>query len=353
MKKIFAALIITFLLSGCVCMQNRTNLSSSSYPSMLRLPTSATLLSQTMSTPTATICTMPATIPTAPPTDPSVPTTVLKPDYTTVTYIPKSENDGKTYTGLSALPLLQYQVIDPENMRQLSVTRMDHAFGVASGGKPHVITVDNQKRFEQWGTGALAWDNITQEKVLYLTFDCGYEYQNRTSAILDVLEEKKVPATFFVTMNYLRSSPATVARMILEGHHVGNHSQTHPANCAALTREQMALEALAVENHLRQNFGYTSQYFRFPAGVYSQNTVELLASVGYRSIFWSIAYADWDPEKPIGEEQAFAILTQRLHPGAVILLHTISADNLNLLGAFIDYAVSQGYRFADLDEYYG
>lgn len=336
MKKLYVLLVVVILLSGCGCVQNGTNLSLSVLPPAASIPTVSVIIGTT-----------------APATEPTVPTTVPKLDYSTVTYFPVTENNGRTYTGLPALPLLQYQIIDPENLRQLSVTRVDHAFGAASEAKPHSITVDNQKRFEQWGTGALAWDNLSQEKVLYLTFDCGYEYQNRTSEILDVLKEKKVPATFFVTMSYLRSAPNIVVRMINEGYHVGNHSQTHPEDSAALTRQQMALEALAVENHLRHNFGYTSQYFRFPAGVYSENAVELLATLGYRSVFWSIAYADWDPEQSIGKGQALETLIHRLHPGAVILLHTTSPDNINLLADFIDYAVSQGYRFEDLDEYPG
>ena len=119
------------------------------------------------------------------------------------------------------------------------------------------------------------------------------------------------------------------------------------------TDEQMALEALAVENYLRVNFGYSSRYFRFPSGVYSENAVEVLHCVGYRSVFWSIAYADWDPENQQGTEVALNTLKNRLHPGAVILLHTTSPDNAKILAEFIDYAISQGYRFANLDEYAG
>jgi delta-lactam-biosynthetic de-N-acetylase len=302
--------------------------------------------------PTSTAPTVP-TQTTAPTVPTTAPTTPPQDEFLKVTYTPKVENNGETYTGLPPLPALDYLVMDPENTRQLSTKRIDHSFGVASNGVPHWITVDNQKRFDEWGTGALAWDNISKEKVLYLTFDCGYEYQNLTSQMLDTLKAKNVQATFFVTMGYLRSAPQVTARMIAEGHHVGNHSFSHPADCAALSREQMALEALAVENHLRVNFGYTAKYFRFPAGVYSENAVEILNSVGYRSVFWSIAYADWDPENQIGADKAMQTLKDRLHPGAVILLHSTSPDNAQILGDFIDYAIAQGYRFANLDEYPG
>ena len=115
----------------------------------------------------------------------------------------------------------------------------------------------------------------------------------------------------------------------------------------------MALQALAVENYLRVNFGYSARYFRFPSGVYSQNAVQVLSSVGYRSVFWSIAYADWDPENQIGPEKALQTLIDRLHPGAVILLHTTSRDNAQILSDFIDYAIAQGYTFRSLDDYPG
>lgn len=266
---------------------------------------------------------------------------------------PQVENEGATYTALPALPAAEYLVFDPENNRLLSQERIDFSFGVAAGGHPHELTVENQQRFEDWGSEALAWDSISEEKVLYLTFDCGYEYENITSEVLDILGEKGIKTTFFCTMTYLRACPEVVARMIAEGHNVGNHSLSHPDDCAALSREEMVLQALAVENHLRVNFGYSAQYFRFPSGVYSENAVEALYSVGYKSVFWSIAYADWDPENQVGPEKAYEILTGRLHPGAVILLHTTSRDNVQILSAFIDYAFSQGYRFASLDDYPG
>ena len=298
--------------------------------------------------------TSPTTVPSTPaatsqPTDPTEPWE----NSVTVSYTPKTANNGATYTGLTALPTIEYQVYDPENLLQLSTERIDHSFGVAADGKPHHITVSNQERLDGWGTGALAWDNISEEKVLYLTFDCGYEYKNITSQLLDVLKEKGVTAAFFCTMDYLEDAPEVVARMIKEGHQVGNHSLSHPANSAALTREELALEALAVENYLRVNFGYSSKYFRFPGGVHSENAVELLSSVGYRSVFWSIAYADWDPENQIGEDKAFQTVTSRLHPGAVILLHSTSPDNAAILADFIDYAIAQGYQFRSLDDYPG
>lgn len=298
--------------------------------------------------------TIPTTFPTTPTiTAPSSVPPVPEPEYLVVSYDLLNQNGGVTYTGLPILPATKYLLADPMNIRQLSTERIDHAFGAAADGKPHRITVENQQRFDVWGTDGLAWDSITKEKVLYLTFDCGYEYGNITSQILDILKEKQVQTTFFCTMTYLRTAPEVIARMIAEGHNVGNHSLSHPADCAALTREEMVVEALAVENYLRVYFGYSGKYFRFPSGIYSENAMEALHSVGYRSVFWSIAYADWDPENQIGEDAAYQTLTQRLHPGAVILLHTTSPDNAAILADFIDECLAQGYRFCSLDDYPG
>ena len=165
-----------------------------------------------------------------------------------------------TYTGLDSLSEVSYMVSDPYNVQDLDTSKYDFSFGAASNGKPHHITVDNQNRFDRYGTNALAWDNKSNEKVLYLTFDCGYEYENLTSLMLDTLKDKEVTAAFFCTQSYLNSSADVVARMIAEGHIVGNHSVNHPSNCAVLTKEELAKEVLGVHNYLRVNFGYQSKY---------------------------------------------------------------------------------------------
>jgi len=259
-------------------------------------------------------------------------------------------NPGATFTGLAALEQHSYTVTDPANSRALSTAAVEFSFGAAADGKPHWITQDNQKTFDALGKNALAWDNKSGGNILYLTFDCGYEYGTLTSDILDILSEKAVPAAFFVTMDYLEDAPTVVTRMINEGHIVGNHSTTHP-NCANLSREELAWDLLGVENYLRANFGYSSKYFRFPSGTYSENALDLCASMGLRSAFWSIAHADWDPENQPGVDVSFNTVTSRLHPGAVILLHSTSPDNVAILADFIDYCRNLGYEFKTLDDY--
>ena len=184
-----------------------------------------------------------------------------------------------------------------------------------------------------------------------LTFDNGYEYQNLTANILDTLKEKNVKAAFFITLSYAKSNKALVQRMIDEGHIVGNHSTTHPT-FPDITRTKMAEEIATLNDYLIQNFSYTSPYFRFPTGAYSECSLELVTSIGFKSVFWSLAYADWDTSAQKGENYAYQTVTSRFHPGAVILLHAVSKDNAAALGRIIDTAQGQGYTFKTLDDYF-
>lgn len=245
-----------------------------------------------------------------------------------------------------------YTVNDPENTRGLSTQAYGFSFGVARDGKPHQITIDNQKRFDSIANvEALAWDSKTTDKVIYLTFDCGYEYNNNTGKILDVLKEKDVKVTFFCTLPFLKTEGDKVKRMILEGHNVGNHSTTHPV-FTDISRTKMAEELFGVHKYLLENYGYTAKYFRFPTGKNSDDSLELVTSQGYKSIFWSIAYKDYDTASQPTEEEAFKTITDRLHPGCVILLHAVSDTNTKILAKFIDYARENGYTFKSLDDYY-
>lgn len=249
----------------------------------------------------------------------------------------------KTYTGLEPLEKIQVPVVDAENLKKLSEKSESHSYGVSTYGKPHEISVNFQKLYDKYN--ALCLDT-SGKKVIYLTFDCGYE-NGCTEKILNVLKEKNVPAAFFVTLPYLKSAPEVAARMILEGHVVGNHSDTHP-NFSTITRTQMAKEIENVDNYLRTHFGYSSCYFRFPQGAYSESALDLVNNAGYTSVFWSSAYADWDTNNLKGKDYAFETVTSRLHPGCVLLLHAVSQDNADALGDIIDYAREQGYEFRQL-----
>ncbi len=255
--------------------------------------------------------------------------------------------DKNSKSGFAPLQKISYTANDPNNSRGLSTKKISHSHGPASGGKAHYTVVEFQKNMEKYGAFTL---DTSEEKVLYLTFDCGYEYDNLTNKILDVLKDKGVTATFFCTLDHIKKETELIARMIKEGHIVGNHSTTHPS-FAAISRSKMAKEIEETENYLRENFGYAAKYFRFPAGEYNESSLELISSLGYSSVFWSVAYDDWDTSKVRGKDYAIEKVMSRLHPGAIILLHSVSKDNAEALGDIIDQARAEGYRFESISGY--
>lgn len=261
------------------------------------------------------------------------------------------ENTGtdKTFTGLEPLPLSDFNDPSFTDPAGLSKTTIEHSYGVAKDGHPHEISVNNQKFFDEKGFDAIAYDNKTDEKIVYLTFDCGYE-NGYTAKILDTLRDKGVKAAFFCTLPEMKQNSEIIARMINEGHIVGNHSVTHP-DFSGLTRRQMYDEVKGFDDYLRENFGFSAQYFRYPQGKYSENSLQMLNEMGYTCVFWSLAYADWDLENQKGAGYALDTVISRIHPGAVILLHAVSPDNAGALADIIDTARGMGYEFRTLPEY--
>lgn len=235
-----------------------------------------------------------------------------------------------------------------DNPLGLSTKKREHSYGVAKDGKPHNISVSAQQYFESTGYRAICYDTKSTEKVLYLTFDCGWE-NGCTGKVLDTLKEKNVPSAFFCTLDHIKSTPDLIRRMIDEGHIVGNHSMKHP-NFAEISRERMIKEIVGCNDYLQENFGYTSDFFRFPEGAYNEVALEAVDSLGMTSVFWSCAYADWDVNNTKGKQYAFDTVTSRLHPGAIILLHSVSPDNAEALGDIIDWARNNGYVFRSLND---
>ena len=183
-------------------------------------------------------------------------------------------------------------------------------------------------------------------KTIYLTFDEGYE-NGYTPAILDTLKKKNVQAVFFVTYPFVKENPDLVRRMIREGHIVGSHSTAHPANgMQSLGIDGAQADLEQVQNLLRDQFNYEMTLFRFPAGIYTEQTLALTRSMGLKSVFWSFAHSDWDPQSQPAQASSLQKLKDRIHPGAVYLLHAVSSTNTAILGDFIDYAKSQGYTFS-------
>ena len=185
-----------------------------------------------------------------------------------------------------------------------------------------------------------------QEKVIYLTFDEGYE-NGYTSQILDVLKEKECPAVFFVTYDYVNRNPELVQRMIDEGHVVGNHSWSHPS-MPTVSIDEAKDEIMKLHEFVKTNFGYEMTLFRPPMGEFSERTLALTQQLGYKSVFWSYAYADWDPDNQIGTQQAYEKVTSAEHEGAIYLLHAVSKDNAEILGRVIDDMRANGYTLKAL-----
>ena len=195
-----------------------------------------------------------------------------------------------------------------------------------------------------------AYIGNTNEKVLYLTFDAGYE-NGCTAKILDTLKEKQVPAAFFLVGNYIRQSPDLVRRMVAEGHTVGNHTMHHYdmsrlSDKAAFSKELTDLEALYKEIVGQE----LPKFYRPPQGIYSEENLKMAQELGYKTLFWSLAYVDWNNDAQPTREAAFAKLLPRTHNGAVVLLHSTSKTNAEILGELIDKWKEAGYRFGTLEE---
>jgi peptidoglycan-N-acetylmuramic acid deacetylase len=187
------------------------------------------------------------------------------------------------------------------------------------------------------------------KKEIYLTFDNGYE-NGYTAKILDVLKEKKVPATFFVTGHYLNTAPDLVKRMVKEGHIVGNHSWHHP-DLTQVSNERLQEELESVRKKTEELTGQKGMmYLRPPRGIFSERTLAIARELGYYHVFWSLAFVDWRTDNQKGWKYAYDNMIKQIHPGAIILLHTVSKDNADALAKVIDDLRKQGYTFKSLDD---
>ena len=186
------------------------------------------------------------------------------------------------------------------------------------------------------------------EKVLYLTFDAGYE-DGCTARILDALAKHNAKAAFFLVGHYMQTNADLVRRMASEGHTVANHTMHHP-DMSAKTRTDFEGELRDLEALYREiTGGELAKFYRPPQGVYSEENLRQAQSMGYRTVFWSLAYVDWQDAQPT-REQAFAKLLPRTHNGAVILLHSTSETNAQILDELLTKWEEMGYRFGTLDE---
>ena len=201
---------------------------------------------------------------------------------------------------------------------------------------------------ERYGTYFINKE-AADEKVVYLTFDEGYEY-GFTPKILDVLKENNVQAAFFVTKYFIDKEPELIQRMVDEGHIVANHSNTHP-DFPTLSNDEVYDELKTTNDRFKEVTGQDlDPFFRPPSGKYSERTLYLVRKLGYRNIFWSMAYADWDVKNQPGKDAAYNHVMDNYHNGAIILLHAVSESNTQALDDIVKSLKDKGYRFGSLYE---
>ena len=186
------------------------------------------------------------------------------------------------------------------------------------------------------------------EKNIYLTFDCGYE-AGYTEKILDVLKENDVKATFFITSHYLNTASDIVKRMIDEGHIVGNHTVNHKS-MPSITDEEIEKEVMQLHQAVFEKFNYEMKYIRPPQGEFNNRTLKKCLELGYKTVMWSFAYCDWDEKKQPEMEKAKKMVMDNLHPGEIMLLHSNSKTNSEILDTIIKEIKNQGYAFQSLDQ---
>lgn len=227
-------------------------------------------------------------------------------------------------------------------------TAADGNWGLSfqEAGKPPVAnaSMDYLKKFDAY------YAEDTNKKELFLTFDAGYE-NGHTAKILDTLKKHNVKATFFVVGNFIETSPDLVKRMVKEGHLVGNHTFTHPDMSEIATEEAFHQELSKLEDLYEKTTGKKmKKYYRPPQGKYSESNLKMAKEMGYHTIFWSLAYVDWYESDQPTREEALEKMVPRIHPGAIVLLHSTSATNAQVLDELLTRWEEKGYSFKRVDQ---
>ncbi len=246
----------------------------------------------------------------------------------------------------AALALMTGRSPEPPEGRPLAFTSEDWGL---SFGEPGTQPVGNAS------AAALRWYDAyyvgdADRKVIYLTFDCGYENGN-TGPILDALQKHDAKATFFVVGHFLETAPDMARRMAAEGHAVGNHTYHHLDMAAISDEETFREEMQDVEELFREVTGTElAMYYRPPQGKCSEQNLRTAQKLGYSTIFWSLAYVDWDQDDQPSREEALDKLTTRIHPGAIVLLHNTSQTNGEILDELLTKWEEMGYTFRPLSD---
>lgn len=231
---------------------------------------------------------------------------------------------------------------------QTTLTSAEGNWGLSfqEDGEPPVAnaTFDELKQYDAY------YAEDTDEKVLYLTFDAGYENGN-TPAILEALKKHNVSATFFVVGTYLDENADLIKQMVDEGHTIGNHTWHHKDMSQISTTETFAEEMEYVENKYEEITGQPmTKYYRPPQGKYSESNLKMAQDMGYKTFFWSLAYVDWYQDNQPSHKEAFDKLLSRIHPGAIVLLHSTSSTNAEILDELLTKWEEMGYTFKSLEQ---
>lgn len=184
---------------------------------------------------------------------------------------------------------------------------------------------------------------------VYLTFDAGYE-AGYTETILNTLKNNNVIATFFITAHYLNSQPELVKKIIEEGHIIGNHTVNH-YSLPDIDDNKIRTEIMDLHSAVYEKYNYEMKFFRPPKGEFSERTLQLTKNLGYETVMWSFAYDDWDENAQKGEAYAKEKILKNIHNGAIILLHSNSKDNCNVLDYCIKEIKNMGYEIKSLNDF--
>lgn len=243
---------------------------------------------------------------------------------------------------------LIHGIVTHETVEEAVPASADGNWGLGFGKEGQAptgnATADELKKYDAY------YIDPSGEKVIYLTFDAGFENGN-TKPILEALKKHKVKATFFLVSNFIKTSPDLVKQMIQDGHTVGNHTYTHPDMSKISSMENFQKEIKSLEELYEQETGQKMiKFYRPPQGKYSIANLKMAKELGYKTFFWSLAYVDWYQDQQPSKEEAFKKLLGRIHPGAIVLLHSTSKTNGQILDELLSKWEEMGYTFRTLND---
>ena len=243
--------------------------------------------------------------------------------------------------------LVLYSCFSPKTVATSSAESSNWGLGFKEKGQVPSgnASIDFLKQYNAY------YVNPAGEKTIYITFDAGYE-NGYTPQILDALKRHNAPAAFFVVGNYVKTSPELVNRMLEEGHIVGNHTNNHPDMSKISDMESFKKEMCDLEDSFKEATGRDiEKFYRPPQGKYCENNLKQAQELGYKTIFWSLAYVDWYVDNQPSKKEAFDKLIPRIHPGAILLLHSTSKTNSEILDELLTKYEEMGYSFGSLRDF--